>query len=140
MGGTAGPRSAALAARYADEYNTTFPTLDDVRERKARIDQACERAGREPIPISIMTCVIVGADPREVRDRVGRVASLQGADAGSLLADPPHGWVVGTVEKAAEQLGALREAGVTRVMCQHLLHDDLEAVALLGDQLAARVA
>lgn len=140
IGGTAGPRSAALAARYADEYNTTFATPDDVRERKARIDQACERAGREPIAFSVMTGVIVGADPGQVRDRVARVAALQGADANALLANPPRGWVVGTVEEAVEQLTALREAGVSRVMCQHLLHDDLEAVALLGEELAARLA
>ena len=30
MGGSAGPRSAMLAARYADEYNTPFATLQDV--------------------------------------------------------------------------------------------------------------
>src|SRR5439155_26804966 len=36
MGGFAGPRSAALAARYAAEYNTTFPNAQQVRERKAR--------------------------------------------------------------------------------------------------------
>ena len=34
MGGSAGPRSASLAARFADEYNTVFPTVDDVRERR----------------------------------------------------------------------------------------------------------
>lgn len=140
IGGTAGPRSAALAARYADEYNTVFPTPGDVRERKARVDRACEQAGREPIPFSVMTGVIVGADSGEVRTRVGRIARLQGSSADQLLADPPRGWVVGTVEEAAEQLIALREAGVSRVMCQQLLHDDLDAVALLGEELAARVA
>src|SRR5215213_4350127 len=66
MGGDAGPRSAALAARYADEYNTVFPTVDEVRERKARIDRACERAGRAPIPFSVMTGVLVGADPDDL--------------------------------------------------------------------------
>src|SRR4051794_30996665 len=33
MGGNAGPRAARLAARFADEYNTVMPTLDQVRER-----------------------------------------------------------------------------------------------------------
>jgi hypothetical protein len=46
---------------------------------------------------------------------------------------------VGTVQEAARQLIALRDAGVSRVMCQHLLHDDLDAVALLGDELAPLV-
>ena len=35
MGGAAGPRAARLAARYADEYNTVMPTLDEIVERKA---------------------------------------------------------------------------------------------------------
>jgi F420-dependent oxidoreductase-like protein len=140
MGGTAGPRSARLAARFADEYNTPFPTLDDIRERRARIAEACERAGREPIPFSVMTGVIVGADADDLRDRVRRVAEKQGADAEALLSEPPPAWVVGTVEAAAEQFAALRDAGVSRVMCQHLLHEDLDAVAVLGDELAPRLA
>jgi F420-dependent oxidoreductase-like protein len=139
MGGSAGPRSVALAASYADEYNTTFPTLDDVHRRKARVSEACERAGREAIPFSVMTGVIVGADSADLRDRVGRVSNLRGDDADALLADPPDGWIVGALEDAAEQLGALRQAGVSRVMCQYLVHDDLDGVALLGE-LAPRVA
>jgi len=54
MGGSAGPRAARLAARYADEYNTVDPSLDEVRERSAAIAAACEKAGREPIPFSVM--------------------------------------------------------------------------------------
>ena len=54
LGGAAGPRAARLAARYADEYNTVMPTLDEAAERKARIDAACVAAGRDPIPFSMM--------------------------------------------------------------------------------------
>ena len=147
MGGTGGPRSAALAARFADEYNTPFPTLDQIAERKGRIGEACERAGRGPIPVSIMTGVVLGADAAELRDRASRLAArnllsrVRGDDdADAFLADPPAGWVVGTIDDAVQQLMALREAGVSRVMCQHLLHDDLEAVALLGDEVAPRLA
>ncbi len=139
VGGNAGPRSAALAARFADEYNTAFPTLDDVRQRRARIDEACERAGREPIPFSVMTGVVVGSDAAELESRTRRLAERIGADADELLAHPPPGWIVGTIEQALEGLAALRDAGVSRVMCQHLLHDDLEAVAVLGE-LAPRLA
>jgi alkanesulfonate monooxygenase SsuD/methylene tetrahydromethanopterin reductase-like flavin-dependent oxidoreductase (luciferase family) len=133
MGGNAGARSARLAARFADEYNTPFPTLDQVRERRGRIAEACSRAGREPIPFSVMTCVIVGADRDEVRERVGRVADKIGADGEALLRDPPEPWVVGTVDEVAERFAALAEAGVGRVMCQHLLHEDAGAVALLAE-------
>jgi F420-dependent oxidoreductase-like protein len=140
MGGSAGRRSVALAATYADEYNTPFPTLDDVRERKGRIDEACERAGRPPIPFSIMTAVLVGADEDELGRRVAQRAEKMGADARAISDPPPAGWIVGTVERAAEQLATLRDAGVSRVMCQHYVHQDLEAVALLGEQLAPLVS
>jgi alkanesulfonate monooxygenase SsuD/methylene tetrahydromethanopterin reductase-like flavin-dependent oxidoreductase (luciferase family) len=140
MGGTAGPRSASLAGRFADEYNTVFPGLAAVRERKARIDRACEQAGREPIPFSVMTGVIVGIDADDLRERVARVSARSGADTVKLLAKPPEGWVVGTVEDAAEQLNNLADAGVSRVMCQHLAHEDLDFVALLGQELAPRVS
>ena len=137
MGGLAGPRSAALAARYADEYNTTFPSVEDVRARKVRVDEACERFGRQPIPFSVMTGVLVGADTAELQDRARRLGARIGDTGGEgLLSSPPSGWIVGTVEQASEQLSALREAGVSRVMCQQLLHDDLDAVALLGRELA----
>jgi F420-dependent oxidoreductase-like protein len=54
LGGAAGPRAARLAARYADEYNTVMPTLEEAAERKARIDAACVTAGRDPIPFTMM--------------------------------------------------------------------------------------
>ena len=140
MGGSGGRRSVALAARYADEYNTPFATLDDVRTRREAVGRACEEAGgRDPIPFSVMTGVVVGADEAELRDRARRLAERLGTGA-DLVAEPPSGWIVGTVERAAEQLSALRDAGVDRVMCQHLLHDDLDAVALIGERLGPAVA
>lgn len=142
IGGNAGARSAALAARYADEYNTPFPSVDDVRARRQRIVEACSAAGREAIPFSIMTPLITASDEAELRERMRRQLARYGSgqDVDAALAEPPHGWIVGTVDGVVEQLNVLREAGVTRVMCQQLLHDDLQAVALLGEELAPRVA
>jgi F420-dependent oxidoreductase-like protein len=140
IGGTAGPRSCSLAARFADEYNTVHPTVEDVRQRRARVLEACERAGREPLPFSIMTPVIAGATKRDLHEHLARVANVTGQDADALASDPPHGWVIGTIEEVAEQLLDLRDAGVSRVMCQHLAHDDLELIELLGRELAPMVA
>jgi F420-dependent oxidoreductase-like protein len=140
MGGNAGLRSCALAARFADEYNTVYPTVSDARERRERVVAACERAGREPIPFSIMTAVIAGADESDLQDRVRRVARVRWDGPDEMLAERPPGWVIGVVEQVAEQLSALREAGVSRVICQHLAPDDLDFVALLGGELAQLVA
>jgi alkanesulfonate monooxygenase SsuD/methylene tetrahydromethanopterin reductase-like flavin-dependent oxidoreductase (luciferase family) len=139
LGGSAGPRSAALAVRFADEYNTPFPSLEQIQRRKANIDQACEGAGREPIPFSVMTGVVLGADSAEVERRARRVAEASGQDADAFVRDPPAGWIVGTVEQAAEQLGPIRDAGVSRVMCNQVVEPEVEQVARLGE-LASLVA
>jgi F420-dependent oxidoreductase-like protein len=139
MGGSAGPRSVALAARYADEYNTPFPTLDDVATRRDAVLRACEAAGRDALPFSIMTGFVVGRDESELRDRATQLAARIGSSADDLLSDPPEAWIVGTVQRAAEQLTALRDAGVHRVMCQNLLHDDLDVLAVI-EELAPQVA
>ena len=132
MGGIAAPRSAALAARFADEYNTPFPSLEEVTTRRTAIVEACERAGRDPIPFSAMIGTVLGADAADLEDRARRVAERTGSDADALLREPPNGWIVATVDQAAEQFAAYRDAGLHRVMCQTLVHDDLDAVALVG--------
>lgn len=134
MGGSAKPRGAALAARWADEYNTTFPSLAAVRERRARLDTACDDAGRDPLPLSIMTGCIIGETEAEVRDRAVRLMELSGQDGPveEWLAGLADEWVIGTLDQAGERLADYRSAGVSRFMLQHQLHDDLDMVALMG--------
>jgi F420-dependent oxidoreductase-like protein len=142
VGGSAGPRSAALAARWADEYNTVFATPEECRERRARVAAACEAEGREPLRFSLMTGVLLGADRDELHERARRLASWRGeqladGEVAAWIAALPPSWIVGTPDEAVAQLRALADAGVERVMLQHLLHDDLDAVALLGAHVAA---
>ena len=142
MGGSAKPRGLAVAARWADEYNTVFVTPEEAGERRAKWAQAWEDAGRDPdaLVFSLMTTVLIGADDAELRARAERLAGLRGIDADSLLAGLRSNAVVGTVEEAAERVREYEQAGVQRIMLQHLLHDDIEAVELIGRELIPRVA
>jgi F420-dependent oxidoreductase-like protein len=135
VGGAAGPRSARLAARWADEYNTTFPSPAGVRDRKANVDRACEEAGREPLVFSMMTGCILGATEEEFLARARRLMELSGrdGDVGAWLEGLRDEWILGTPEQAAERLGDYAEAGLSRVFLQNQLHDDLEVVALAGE-------
>jgi F420-dependent oxidoreductase-like protein len=139
MGGQGGPRAARLAAAYADEYNFVFIEPDDIREGAARIRAACEQAGRPPLPLSLMTTVIVGSDEGDFRERAGRIAAVKDVTVDELLANGSASWILGTVEQAAEQLRALADAGISKVMCQHLAHDDVPFVELLAHELARLV-
>jgi alkanesulfonate monooxygenase SsuD/methylene tetrahydromethanopterin reductase-like flavin-dependent oxidoreductase (luciferase family) len=129
MGGAAGPRAARLAARYADEYNTVMPTLDEVRERKANIDAACAKAGREPIPFTVMTGAVIGADQAEYERRVEALGSEPDKEKA----------IAGTVDEVVTRLGEYAEAGVSGVYLQHLVHRDTEMVELIGRELVPRV-
>jgi F420-dependent oxidoreductase-like protein len=144
LGGGAGPRAAALAARWVDEYNTTFATLEDCRERRQRLVSAWEAAGRDPgtLTFSMMTGCVVARDRAELRERVVRLQERtgRGGDSDQVIDSPPPQQFLGTVEQVVERLRAYEAAGLQRVMLQHLVHDDLDMVALIGDELVPALA
>src|SRR3954471_2842434 len=103
MGGAAGPRAARLAARFADEYNTVSPTLDEIAERRAAIAAACEKAGRAPIPFTVMTGALIGGDRDDVERRTAELRRWAGSTP------DPGTWITGTVDEAVARLKAYEE-------------------------------
>jgi len=144
LGGDAGPRAARLAARWADEYNVNGVAPDEVRRGRDRLNVACESLGRDPstLVLSLMTTTLIGSDEKDLEARVARLLARRGdtGDPASYLAGLGPERIVGTPERVIEQLAAYAEAGVQRVMLQHLLHDDLDAVALIGERIIPQVA
>jgi F420-dependent oxidoreductase-like protein len=71
LGGSAKARAVALAVRLADEYNTLLASIDDCRERKSVLVEACESAGRDPatLPLTLMATCVVGEDGGQVLER-----------------------------------------------------------------------
>lgn len=132
IGGNAGPRSAALAARFAREYNTPNPDLEQVRQRRLAIERAWTDAGRDPqsVRFSVMTGAALGRDDTEADERLALARERSGLGEGLDYS------FRGSPERVAEQLTSFREAGVDRVMIQLLLHDDLEQIDIIGRQLA----
>jgi alkanesulfonate monooxygenase SsuD/methylene tetrahydromethanopterin reductase-like flavin-dependent oxidoreductase (luciferase family) len=127
VGGGARPRTVAAAVRHADEYNTTFPSVEEARERARIVADAARAAGRAPLRFSMMTGCVVGRDAAEVGERLAAWAELTGGD------EPP---IHGTVDEVAARLRTYEAAGVQRAMLQHLVHEDVEMVSLLGDVAA----
>jgi alkanesulfonate monooxygenase SsuD/methylene tetrahydromethanopterin reductase-like flavin-dependent oxidoreductase (luciferase family) len=144
LGGQGGKRSLRLAAKYADEYNTVMVAVEKVRDIRAGLDAACEAEGRDPadLPLSMMTGWLVGADADELRARAAELSRWKGedGDGDAFLAALPESTIKGTVPEAVEQLRALEQAGLTRLMAQHLLHRDLDALAVMGREVASQVA
>jgi F420-dependent oxidoreductase-like protein len=142
VGGRGGRRSVAVGARFADEYNTFHKTVDECAAIRRELDDACARAGRDPLPLSLMTGWIVGEDRAELLDRAGRLADWQGHPGGAegLLDTLDDRWIFGTLEEAVDHLRRLADAGVERVMLQHLLHRDLDAIEQIGRRVAPALA
>jgi F420-dependent oxidoreductase-like protein len=140
IGGSGGPRSLRIAARWADEYNTVFAGPEELAAMRARLDAECEKQGRDPasLPLSVMTGWIVGRTREEVVDYAARLSEWkgEGGDGEAFLAGQRDAVIVGTVDEAVEQLRALHEAGVARVMAQHLLHRDIGSIELIGREVA----
>jgi alkanesulfonate monooxygenase SsuD/methylene tetrahydromethanopterin reductase-like flavin-dependent oxidoreductase (luciferase family) len=135
LGGVAGPRSAALAARFADEYNTVFPAPGVAAERKANLDRACDAADREPLTYSVMTGCLLGRDEAEFRERAALLHERSGSDDGldAWLDGLRDEWILGTPDQAASRLADYAAVGVERVMLQHQLHEDTDMVALMAE-------
>ena len=145
LGGNAKPRSVALAVRLADEYNTLVASIDDCRERKSVLVEACDSAGRDPttLPLTLMATCVVGEDRAQVLERVRGVLAVFGSgeeDVEAVLADRRERWVAGTPDEVVERLRALTEAGVERVYLQHLVHGDTEMVELIGKAVVPALA
>ena len=142
VGGSGLSGTVDPAAKWADEYNTIFVTQEECAARRERLARACEREGREPIPLSLMTACAIGRDESEARDRIRRRLERAGQDLDpdEYKASRGPAAVLGTVDEAAAQLRRFEEAGVERVMLQHLDHQDLAMVELIGRELAPAVA
>jgi alkanesulfonate monooxygenase SsuD/methylene tetrahydromethanopterin reductase-like flavin-dependent oxidoreductase (luciferase family) len=134
VGGAAGPRSAALAARFADEYNTVYVTPEVARERRQALDRACKEAGREPhtLRFSMMNGFVIGADRSELAERRARLTEWG--------AEPGEPWIVGTPDEVVGRLKEYEEAGVEAVMLQHHLFHDEEALELVGREVIPALA
>ena len=139
IGGRGGPRAIRLAAQWADEYNVFGISAEECRQVRERLSEACQRVERDPSAVRLSTMVgtLVGSDRSDLERRARRLMQQLGEDG-----DPAafvESWserrLVGTVDQIIERLGALTDAGVERVMLQHLVHDDLEAVALIGTEV-----
>jgi F420-dependent oxidoreductase-like protein len=114
IGGAAKPRTARLAAQFADEYNTVYATPAECAERRAVCEGAWKGAGRDPatLTFSVMLPWLPTSDP----------------DPATTLGESAGVGICGPFDEAFARLRAYRDAGVDRVMLQHQNHSDVPAI------------
>jgi alkanesulfonate monooxygenase SsuD/methylene tetrahydromethanopterin reductase-like flavin-dependent oxidoreductase (luciferase family) len=137
LGGRAGPKSAALAAKYANEYNAFSATPDEAGRCRANLDTACAAAGRDPATLtqSTMIAAIVGETDQDAEARVRRLLDRLAPDAPlTKFADRMRaGGMVGSAASVAARLRPFEAEGVSRLFIQNFDFADQSSVALIGE-------
>ena len=133
IGGRGKKRTPALAARFADEFNTPFATLAEVTELFDRVRTVSAEAGRETPPaLSAAVVLCCGRDDAEVRRRAAAI----GRDVDEMR---ENGGAVGTPDQVAEILSRYAGAGATRMYLQTLDLSDLDHIELVASAVAPQL-
>lgn len=140
VGGSGMRRTPRLAARCADELNGVFLSPAQCAAQRGALADACESIGRDPAgtTYSLMTGCLAGATERDAADRARRLQEASGrtGDLGAFLDDLAGIWIVGGPDRMLEQLHALADAGVDRIMLQHQLPHEVEMLDVLAEHVA----
>ncbi len=135
VGGSGTKKTPALAARYADEFNTMFATLPEIKTRIARVHEACEAADRDPstLTVSAPGTTAVGGTTAQAQNR----ATAIGQNLERIRA---AGGFAGTASEVVDYLGALSELGVTRIYFQILDLQDLEHLDFIASEILPQLS
>lgn len=133
LGGHGRVRTPRLVARFGDEFNVPFPSLDDFTALQRAVDDACRSAGREPADVhrSVALVVCCGEDEAAVERRAAAI----GRQPDELRANGAAGTpaeVVATLERFAA-------AGASTAYLQVLDLGDLDHLELIASEVMPAV-
>lgn len=133
IGGHGATRTPRLAARYADEFNIPFASLDDSEKQFGRVRDAATVAGRAPddLVYSNALVVCVGRNDAEVARR----ASVIGREVAELKANG----LAGSPAEVVDKIGRYGAIGSSRIYLQVLDLDDLDHLELISAQVQSQL-
>jgi F420-dependent oxidoreductase-like protein len=129
LGGGAKKRGAALAARFADEYNISFDRAGTGAAFE-RVRAAAADTGRTLVYSAALT-VCVGKDEAEFRRRAAAI----GQDPAELREEG----IAGTPAEAVDRIGEFAELGASRIYLQVLDLTDLDHLELVAGEVASQL-
>jgi alkanesulfonate monooxygenase len=133
IGGSGRNRTPALAARYADEFNSAFASAADSAERFGWVREACEAAGRDPssMVFSAAHTVCCGKDEAELARRAAAI--------GREVTELRENALAGTPNEIVDKIGTFAEAGASVFYLQVLDLSDLGQLELLATEVMPQV-
>lgn len=127
VGGNGVKRTLSYVVRYASEWNCVSLLPEDFSRLNQRLDEMLHGAGRSPESVrrSMMTGCVFGKDEATLKQKI--------TEYGRTLKElQQRGTVAGSLSAIQEQLAALEEVGLQRIMLQWLSLDDLESLEALA--------
>jgi len=133
IGGNGPRRTPRLAARFAAEYNQSFPPKDQIVPQRDRVRAACEELGRDPdeLVYSVAFVACIGKDEQEMARRAEAI--------GRGPAELRRNGLAGSPQEMLDGLGALAEQGISRVYLQCLDIGDLDHLELIAAEVLPHV-
>ncbi|OEV27914.1 F420-dependent oxidoreductase [Streptomyces nanshensis] len=133
IGGHGKVRTPALAARFADEFNIPFASLEDTQRQFARVRAAAGEAGRPDGDIVMSNALVacVGKDDAETARRAAAI----GRDVAELK---EHG-LAGSPAEVVDKIGRYGQAGSSRIYLQILDLSDLDHLQLISEQVRTQL-
>ena len=127
IGGNGIKRTLSYVVHYANEWNCVSLPPEAFARLNRRLNDMLTEGGRssESVRRSMMTGCVFGKDDATLGEKIS-------ARRRTLEQLQQHGTVAGSPSAVKEQLAALEEAGLKRIMLQWLDLDDLESMEALA--------
>ncbi|MER7332194.1 MULTISPECIES: LLM class F420-dependent oxidoreductase [unclassified Micromonospora] len=129
LGGMGPKRTPRLAARYADEFNLPFVSVEDSAAQFGRVRDACAEAGRDPGELCWSNALVLccGRDDAEVARRAAAI----GREPDELRVNG----LAGTPAEVVDKIGRYAEVGSERLYLQVLDLADLDHLELVAAEV-----
>ncbi|MCM0677641.1 LLM class F420-dependent oxidoreductase [Micromonospora phytophila] len=133
LGGMGPKRTPRLAARYADEFNLPFASIEDSVAQFDRVRAACAELGRDPKELCWSNALVLccGRDDAEVARRAAAIGREPDELRGNGLA--------GTPAELVDKIGRYAEIGSERLYLQVLDLADLDHLELVAAEVMPQV-
>ena len=133
VGGKGKRRTPALAARYADEFNIPFESIEESKVLFERVRDACTAEGRDPSSMTYSNALVLCVGDDEAQ--VARRADAIGRDVDELR----QNGLAGSPQEVVDKIGRYAEAGSERIYLQMLDLADLDHLELVAEKVMPQV-
>ena len=129
VGGHGKRRTPELAARYADEFNAPFASVEATASQFDRVRAASAAAGRDAASMTFSTALVacVGSTEAEIDRRAAAI--------GREKAELRENGLAGTPEEVVEKIQRFAAIGASRIYLQVLDLHDLEHLDLVAAEV-----